>query len=272
MAREPLSLLGVSVAGVETSIEVPSLHLVLDMGRCSSTAVNQRVVLVSHGHLDHAGALPQHAARRAMLKMEAGIYVVPKPIGDAVERLFNAAGAIDGNPIPRRIVPLEPGAEFPLSGTRVVRPFETLHRVPSQGYVVWERRHRLRPEFRGREGGALSELRKQGVELEESYETPLLAFSGDTRVDVLEREPALYRADTLVLEASFLDQRVSVEEARRMGHVHLDEIVQRRGSFQNRELVLSHFSARYTKAEIGDYTAALRDGLHPQLRAFGAEP
>jgi hypothetical protein len=51
MPKQPLSLVGCSVAGFETSIEVPSFGLVLDMGRCSRTAVNHQHVLVSHGHL-----------------------------------------------------------------------------------------------------------------------------------------------------------------------------------------------------------------------------
>ena len=64
-----MKLEGLSIAGVETCIEVPELRLVLDMGRCTRTAVNQPTVLLSHGHLDHMGAIAQHAARRAMMKM-----------------------------------------------------------------------------------------------------------------------------------------------------------------------------------------------------------
>ena len=50
-----MKLDGVSVAGIETCIEVPSLRVVLDMGRCTRAAVQHPVVLVSHGHLDHMG-------------------------------------------------------------------------------------------------------------------------------------------------------------------------------------------------------------------------
>src|SRR5690349_6664922 len=144
-----MDLAGVSVAGVETCIEVPSLKLLLDLGRCSTSAVNQRVVLISHGHLDHLGAITQHAARRALLGMAEGVYVVPHAIGPRVEALFEAAGALDGQIIPRRVVPLAPGESFSLGKNRTVRPFETFHRVPSQGYTVWEQRTRLREEFRG---------------------------------------------------------------------------------------------------------------------------
>src|SRR4051812_32594515 len=155
----PLSLLGFSTAGVETSIEVPSLGLVLDLGRCSRTAVNQPVVLVSHGHLDHVGAVVQHAARRAMMKMGESLYVVPRTIAPDVERLFGAAETLDGGVVPRRVIPLGPGEELALGKNRFVRPFPTFPRVPSQGYTIWERRTRLRDELRHLDGAALGQMR-----------------------------------------------------------------------------------------------------------------
>ena len=76
---------------------------------------------------------------------------------------------------------------FPAREEALVRPFETFHRVPSQDYTARERRHRLREEFRNLDGPRLGALRKAGAELDETYDVPLLAFSGDTRVEVLER-------------------------------------------------------------------------------------
>ena len=116
---EKVELSGVSVAGVETCIEVPGLHLLLDLGACPRSAVSQPVVLLSHGHLDHMGAIANHAARRALLGMSAGVYVVPRAIAADVEALFNAAGALDGQAIPRRVVPLAPGEEYALGKGRV---------------------------------------------------------------------------------------------------------------------------------------------------------
>lgn len=266
-----LSLSGISVAGVETSIEVPPLDLVLDMGRCTPTAVRYRYVLVSHGHLDHAGALPLHAARRALMKMPEAVYVVPKRIAPDIERLFEAAGALDGHAIPRRIIALDPGEELALSRTRRVRAFATFHRVPSQGYTVLEERHRLRAEFRGKPGNELARARASGVEVDETYRATLLAFSGDTRIDVLEAEPSLSEAETLILETSFLDARVSVAEARAMGHVHLDEVVARKALLPNPDLVFCHFSARYAAREIRELVSRLPDELRERVRAFGSE-
>jgi ribonuclease Z len=241
---------GISIAGVETCIEVPSLGVLFDLGRCTRTAVNVPVVLVSHGHLDHIGAIAQHAARRAMMKMGESTYVVPEVILPEVERLFEAAGALDGNPIPRRVMGLRLGDELPLGKGRWVRPFRTFHRVPSQGYSIWEQRHRLRDEFRDLPGARLAGLRAQGVDIERRHDVALISFTGDTRIDALEHNPELQQTETLVLECTFLDERVTASDARLMGHVHLDEIVERKELLPRGSIVLNHFSARYSPLDI----------------------
>ena len=265
-----VKLEGLSIAGVETCIEVPELRLVLDMGRCTRTAVQQPLVLLSHGHLDHMGAIAQHAARRAMMRMGESTYVVPAAVAANVEELFNAAGRLDDQVIPRRVVPLAPGEEFRLSKQRWVRPFETFHRVPSQGYTVWERRHRLRPEFQGMPGAQLGELRARGVAIEDSHDVALLSFTGDTRSEVLERTPELQHTETLVMETTFLDELVDVAGARSTGHIHLDEVLQRSALLPRGEVVLSHFSARYRDQDVRRIMAErLPDELRSVVKLFG---
>lgn len=57
---------------------------------------------------------------------------------------------LDGSDLPFSAVPILPGGEHPLPGGRfVVRPFPTVHPVPSQGYCVFSRRSKLKPEFAG---------------------------------------------------------------------------------------------------------------------------
>ena len=258
-----LQLAGRSVAGLETCIEVPSLKLLLDLGCCSRTAVNQPLVLLSHGHLDHMGAIAQHAARRSLLGMKEGTYVVPHGIAEQVEQLFNAAGALDGQVIPRRVIALEPGQEVPLGKGRWLSAFTTFHRVPSQGYTVWETRSRLRDEFRELPGMKLGELRRQGVAIDEQQRVAVLSFTGDTRVEVLEHTPELQRTECLVIETSFLDELVPVPQAREMGHIHLDEVLARRELLPRQDIVFSHFSARYSAQDVA---RLLRRKLPDDLR------
>lgn len=261
---------GVSIAGIETAIVAPELRLVLDMGRCTRAAVQQPLVLLSHGHLDHMGAIAQHAARRALLHMSHGIYIVPKSIATHVEQFFNAAGQLDGQVIPRQVVALEPGEEWQIGPQRWLRPFETYHRVPSQGYTVWERRQRLREEFRDLPGPRLAALREQGVEIQVPYQSALLSFTGDTRVEVLERTPELQHTRSLVIEVTFLDELVSVESARSMGHIHLSELLDRAELLPRSELVLSHFSARYREGDVARIISArVPDELRSFMKLFG---
>ena len=47
------------------------------------------------------------------------------------------------------LVGVEPGQEIPLSREHVVTVFETVHTVPSVGYLVWDRRKKLKAEYQG---------------------------------------------------------------------------------------------------------------------------
>jgi ribonuclease Z len=216
------------------------------------------------------GAVAQHAARRAMMHMGESTYVAPASVAGDLEELFNAAGRLDGQVIPRRVVALAPGEEFQIAKHRWVRPFQTYHRVPSQGYTIWERRNRLRAEFRGLDGTQLGELRRSGVSIEESMDVALLSFTGDTRIEVLERTPELQHTEILVMESTFLDDRVSVEGARSTGHIHLDEVLQRAQLLPRTEVVMSHFSARYSDEEVRRLVhERLPDELRGIVKLFG---
>jgi ribonuclease Z len=96
----------------------------------------------------------------------------------------------------------------------------------------------------------LGELRRQGTLIDEAQQVPVLSFTGDTRVEVLERTPELQRTECLVIESSFLDELVPSADARQMGHIHLDELIARAELLPPHDVVLSHFSARYSAADV----------------------
>ena len=47
-----------------------------------------------------------------------------------------------------------------------------------------------------------------------------------------------------------MDDRVPVPSARAKGHVHLDEVIARADLFQNERIVFTHFSQRYSPADV----------------------
>ena len=74
-------------------------------------------------------------------------------------------------------------------------------------------------------------------------------------------------ARLLIMEVTFLDERVDVARARGSGHVHLDEVVERAELFENEAILFTHFSARYSPGEVrrivsGRLPDCLRDRVH----------
>ena len=53
----PYTVRGVSVGGIYTALQVPELDLALDCGVAPRSFAGARTLLLSHGHVDHSGAL-----------------------------------------------------------------------------------------------------------------------------------------------------------------------------------------------------------------------
>ena len=80
-------------------------------------------------------------------------------------------------------------------------------------------------------------------------------------------------ARLLILESTFVDDRVSVAECRAKGHVHLSEVAERAELFENEAILLTHFSPRYKRAEIlaaldATLPTGLRERVTPLLVGF----
>jgi ribonuclease Z len=245
-----IELQGLSIGGVETCILAPELGLAFDIGRCPDRALALGTVLFTHAHMDHMGGVAWHAATRALRRMPPPTYVVPRENVEAFDELFAVWRRLDRSELPHRRIALGPGEELALDARTLVRPFRSPHRVPCQGYGVWSRTEKLLPGLHGLEGREIARLRREGVAITETLERPELAFTGDTRIDVVEREEVVRTARVLVMEVTFLDDRISVEQAREKGHVHLRELVERAALFENEAILLTHASARYSSDEI----------------------
>lgn len=246
-----LAVKAVSIGGIETCIEVPELGLAFDIGRCPPSALSRSTVLFTHAHMDHMGGVAMHAATRALRGMGPPTYVVPHEYAAAFDELFAVWRKLDRSELPYRLVALGPGEDHRLSNGSLVRPFRSPHSVPCQGYTVFSVRHKLKPELTALSGAEIARLRvEDGVEVTNRIEVPELAFTGDTLIDVVEREETVRKARRLVLEVTFVDDRVSVAQARSKGHIHLYEVAERADLFENEAILMTHFSARYKAAEI----------------------
>src|SRR5262249_26505185 len=98
---------------------------------------------------------------------------------------------------------VRPGQEIELSREHVVTAFRTTHTIPSLGYVVWDRRNKLKEEYQGLPGEKIRDLRLSGVEVTREVRMPILCYTGDTSPAGMDAYPAVYEAKVLITELSF---------------------------------------------------------------------
>lgn len=264
-----LTIRGVSLGGIYTSLFVPELHLVLDAGIPARSFAGARTLLLSHGHADHLGSLPALLGIRGLVGKSTPLKVLmPAEIVDPVMTFLEAAETMQRFDLAIEPVGLRPGDECELGGDLRIRAIKTFHPVPSLGFLVIRRVAKLRPEFHGLPGPEIARRRRAGEDMVTYVERVELAYATDTLVQVLDQHPELYRARVLVLECTFLDARKPVATARAGCHIHLDELLERADLFDNQHLVLMHFSQVYKPAEIAGILdqrvpRPLRDSIIP---------
>lgn len=258
------SIRGLSIGGVYTALHVPELDALFDCGmplRTSSAATN---LFLSHGHVDHIGALPALLGIRGLHGVRQNLRVfLPSSLGPIVEEALAVISRLHRWPLSVDLVPMEPGDEVHLRNDLNVRAFRTYHPVPSLGFLFVNRVKKLLPAYARLPGPEIARLRREGADIfreEPRYE---LAYATDTLPHVLDREPALLQARVLILECTFLDARKSVEDARAGCHIHLDELLPYAHRFENEALVLMHFSQLYTPADV---RRLLAERCPPEMR------
>ena len=240
-----LTIEGYSRAAVQTYWRIPELKVGFDLGAQPWSFMNTPNWFVSHFHLDHAAALPVYVARRRMMKMAPPRLYLPAPALPLVERLLRLWERLDRGRMRCELVGLKPGDEVELTRHLVVTAFSTSHTVPSLGYLVWERRHKLKQEYHGLPGERIRDLRRAGVEVTQEVRLPLVAYLGDTAPAGLDSYPPIYEAKILIVEVTFLAPGHRKEKIHKFGHIHLDDIVERADRFRNELIIGAHVSTRY---------------------------
>lgn len=260
-----IEIVGESVSGIGTSISLPELGITLDCGVITPASMKCQHVLITHGHLDHIHCIDRHAYLRAMTgSPDKSIFYVPSHLKAAVEAKFEAMARCQSRTdMPEfEIRVIDPGQTMEIRKGLAIRPFKTVHRVKSQGYVVLDVRQKLKAEFSHLSGQEIGALRKSGTEVTERVEFPLVAFTGDTEARVFDQPQAAeaLKAKVLITECTFMGD-FPLEKARKRGHVHMDELAERADLFQNEAVLMAHFSQRYTNAEVKEALAALPESL-----------
>jgi ribonuclease Z len=245
-----LTIEGYSRAAVQSYWRIPELKIGFDLGAQPWDFMGTPTWFLTHTHLDHVAALPVYVARRRMMRMEPPTLYVPAVAVEDLRRLLLIMQRLDRGRMICTLNGVNAGDEIELSRDHVVSAFATTHTIPSLGYVVWERRFKLKEEYHGLAGEQIRDLRLSGVAVTREVRTPLVAYSGDTSPAGLDACPAAFQAKVLIVELSFIRPNHRREKIHKFGHMHLDDFLERADRFENELIICAHLSTRYHPQEV----------------------
>ncbi|HEX9985703.1 MAG TPA: MBL fold metallo-hydrolase [Thermoanaerobaculia bacterium] len=254
---EHFTIEGRSRAGHETFFRIRELGVALDIGRCPDAVISMSHVLVSHAHLDHAAGIPFYGAQRHLQRLDGGTVYVPSEALDDFRALLEVQARLTGAPLEMNLRGVAAGEEVRMTRRLLVRGHRATHRVAARAYELIEVRHHLKDELHGRTGEELARMRKDGLVLDEEFRRSIIFYTGDTDRGLLETNEALFKAEVLMIECSFIIEGHQ-ERAARYRHIHIDDIAEFAERFENETIVLTHFSRRYSPDEI-------RNGIRRRL-------
>jgi ribonuclease Z len=245
-----ITIEGYSRAAVQTYWRIPEYKLGFDLGAQPWSFMGTPIWFISHTHMDHLVALPVYVARRRMMKMEPPTIYLPEHAIEPTQKILKYFSRMDRGRLPCSLLPIRAGDEIEISREHVVTVSATVHTVPSFGFVVWERRKKLKPEFLDLPGEKIRDLKFSGVEITTEMRIPRVAYLGDSSPDGLDACPAMFEAEVLITEMTFVAARHRKEKIHKYGHMHLDDIIERREKFHNELIIASHFSTRYNSKQV----------------------
>lgn len=264
-----LTIEGYSRAAVQSYWRVPEMKLGFDLGAQPWSFMGTPNWFVSHAHLDHIVALPVYVSRRRMMKMDPPTIYMPSSTIAPMEQILRQFSRLDRGRLPCELLPIDPGDEVELSREHVVTIHETVHSVESLGFIAWERRQKLKPEYHELSGSEIRDLRLSGTEVTDEQRTPRVAYLGDSVGAGLDNNPAMYKAEVLILEMTFVTPEHRKEQIDKFGHMHLDDIVERRDLFKNELIIATHFSTRYHPNQVKHHVQrAFPDMLDGRLQIW----
>lgn len=240
---QTFSILGYSVAGEETVVQIPEYGICFDIGRAPQFALTSDLLVMSHGHMDHIAGIGYYLSQRYFQGMKQGTVLLPREIERPVQALLGAWRDVEKQQTPFEIFPISAGQNFPVRRDLLLRAVQTHHGGVSLGYVLIHVREKLKPEYLELPGPEIAALKKSGVEIQYKLEVPLIAYLGDTTHGEVFDHPDVQNAQVLLTECTFFDPDHKAK-AKAGKHLHVDEFVKLYPKLKNQHIVLLHLSRR----------------------------
>lgn len=244
---------GTSLAGIRTAISMPELSLSFDVAQGFPYLLNMSKFFVSHGHLDHAAGIPYVISQKMMTSQKTPEFYMPPSLVQPMTEIMRLWSQIEGFSYNFKFIPVQADDEIQLNKQHFIKVFQTVHRVESFGYTLFESKKKLKTEYANLSKDEIVNLRRQNIDVNEVFHTPVVSFTGDTQIEFLQSRPWVKKSKILIMEATYFDDQRSVARAREWGHTHLDEIIPMLDEIESEKIVLIHASSRYSDNEMKRY-------------------
>jgi ribonuclease Z len=236
-------VVGYSVAGEESVVQIPELNVCFDIGRAPYFALTSDIVCITHAHMDHIAGLGYYLSQRSFQGMQPGTVLVPREIERGVDGLLRAWRDVERQGTPYRLIPMSAGQTFEVRRDFGIRAYQTHHGGPSLGYGLISIREKLKPELLGLPGPELVAMKKSGVEIQYKLEVPLVVYLGDTTLGPVFDEPDVRNAEVLITECTFYDPDHR-QKSKAGRHLHLDQFAQVVPNLNNQHIIVTHLTRR----------------------------
>ncbi len=236
-------VVGYSVAGEESVVQIPELNVCFDIGRAPHFALTSDIVCVTHAHMDHLAGLAYYLSQRYFQGMQPGTVLLPREIERPVDNLLRCWREVERQGTPYTLVPMSAGQTYEVRRDFGIRAYQTHHGGPSLGYGLISIREKLKPELLGLPGPELVARKKAGEEIQYRLEVPLVVYLGDTTLGPVFDEPDVRAAEVLITECTFYDpdHRAKSKAGR---HLHVDQFAQVVPNLRNQHIVVTHITRR----------------------------
>ena len=247
-----LHVCGASRGAWATGFYVKELNLALDAGQhCPFVP---RVLCVTHSHSDHTNALYP-------MLLDSNQCRIYTPLDSASSlRAYLAQARSYHHGLTYTDAEFETNERWPVQGVLhgdvwplVLHPSWSIHvhalqhDVPCMGFGIWHEGKRLRPMFQGKAANELRDLRKQGADIEERVDVPVLGYFTDTGIEPLRFSESLWRYPTMMVECTWIGAPNEVTHSPHIAWPNLEPLVQ---AHPQTQVYLIHLSSRYGKEEI----------------------
>jgi len=268
----PWNLTGYSRAADKTFLWIPELKISLDCGLCRGRQPENS--FLTHTHTDHSKDVgwicQKETGMNLYCPIEATTFVDAyvraeialnscEPFQEDKMKGYKESDKGTGRTL-WKINGVKGGDSFDceIRGTPWhIQVFQMYHSIPCVGYGFYQKKKKLKDQYKGLKPNQLKELREKGEQLEDIILHPAFAFMGDTSIKALQ-DQSILQFPVVIVECTFLDGGGGIKEkCERDGHIYWEQLEPIVLQNPQTTFVLIHFSLRFTTEEIVAYFQGL---------------